>query len=141
MLEQVVCDWIPTLRYPNGLAWNAAQEQGYPLYPGNEFRDSPDRLVFVTATQGPGYTTEEGATDAGAVQLRLRGPADNPTEASQMMAQLDQLILAAPFPVQIDGVWINHVGRQGSTPAPLPYDPKDKRFEFTCTYVIVHGGL
>lgn len=134
-IDQVMCDWLPTL------GWDTTQETGYPVLPGNYFQDVPDRIVFATLAGGPGYTTEEAATDAGSVQLRLRGPDGDPDEPGEMMAQLDQLILGASFPVTIDGVTIVHIGRQGTPPTPLPYDPTSQRFEFTCTYVIVHGGL
>lgn len=120
--------------------WDDAQELGYPLKPGPEIVDTPDRAVFLTPAGGPGYVTEEASHDAWAFQARLRGPSDNPLEPELKMQQLDQLILTVACPAQIRGVTVSSVGRLGSPPVPLPLDPSSRRFEYTCTYLIVTGG-
>jgi hypothetical protein len=119
-----------------GLGWDAAQETGYPLLPGPEIVTSPDKAVFLTPSGGPGYVTEEAALDAWTFQARLRGPFDDPLAPELAAQQLDYLILTASCPQQVDGVTVSNVTRLGSPPTVLPLDPADRRFEFTCTYVI-----
>lgn len=120
--------------------WDAAQETGYPLYPGPEILDEPDQAVFITLTPGPGYQTEEGGVDAWGFQAHLRGPADNPDAAQAAAQLLDWTILHAPLPAQADGVAVLSVRRLGSSPAALPLDPSSRRFEYTADYIITTGG-
>jgi hypothetical protein len=130
---QLIIDWVTSL------GWPGQQESGYPLFPGPYILRSPDQAVFITATTGPGAVTEEGLPQAAGFQARLRGPADDAITAESYANLLDQLILAAPFPVIIDGVTINHAHRLGGPPTPLPVDPADLRHEFTASYVIITG--
>jgi hypothetical protein len=130
----VIIDWI-TLA-----GWDTAQETGYPLLPGSEIVTMPDQAVFITGTGGPGYTTEEGGTDAWSFQARTRGPADDPLSAEAAAQLLDYTILHGPHPVTVDGVPVLNVQRLGSPPSPLPLDPSDRRFEFTANYIITTGG-
>jgi hypothetical protein len=130
---KVIIDWLATA------GWDDSQETGYPVLAGPYIADEPDKCVFVTGGGGPGYTTEEPATDASAFQIRLRGPSDDAFTAEAAAQDLDDLILRAHFPVQIDGVWISTVYRLGNGPTPLPVDPGDLRHEFTTSYVIVTG--
>jgi hypothetical protein len=132
--EQLVCDWIISL------GWDAQQELGYPLYPGTEILNDPDKAVFIAGTGGAGYTTEEPATDAVTFQARVRGPADDPLAARLAADTLDALILSAPFPAHVDGVTVVHVHRLGGRPSMLPLDPGDRRYELTCNYVLVIGA-
>lgn len=122
------------------LGWDETEETGYPLHEGSYILESPDRIVFITGTGGPGYTTEEGATDAISFQLRLRGAPEEPFEPDSRVRQLDRAILSAPFPMVIDGLRIHSISRAGSPPAPLPVDPRDLRHEFTCSYVMIRQG-
>lgn len=131
---QLVMDWL----YLAG--WNTAQEIAYPLYAGPEILAAPDRAVFITLSGGPGYTTEEGGTDAWTFQARLRGPADDPMTPMAAAQLLDHLILNGPHPVTVDGVPVLNVQRAGSPPSPLPLDPSSRRFEFTASYIITTGG-
>ena len=110
------------------------------LSPGSEIHDSPDQIVFITATGGPGYLTEEGGVDAWSFQARLRGPADQPQAALAAAQLLDWTILTAAYPAQVDGVRVITCYRMGSPPSALPLDPADKRFEFTANYIIVIGA-
>jgi hypothetical protein len=130
----VIIDWL-TLA-----GWDTTQESGYPLLPGSEILAMPDKAVFITGTGGPGYTTEEGGTDAWSFQARLRGPADDPLSAEAAAQLLDYVILHGPHPVTVDGVPVLNVQRLGSPPSPLPLDPGDRRFEFTANYVFTTGG-
>jgi hypothetical protein len=123
-----------------GLGWDVTQESGYPLLPGPEVLAAPDREVTLTPSGGPGYVTEEAALDAWAFQARLRGAADDPLGAELAAQQLDYLILTAPTPQAVDGITVACITRLGSPPSPLPLDPADRRFEFTCSYVITTGG-
>jgi hypothetical protein len=132
-VEQVICDWIASL------GWNNQQELGYPLYPGTEILNDPDKAVFIAGTGGAGYTTEEPATDAMTFQARVRGPADDPLAARLAADTLDALILSASFPAQVDGTTVVHVHRLAGRPSMLPLDESDKRFELTCSYVLVIG--
>lgn len=131
---QIVMDWITSL------GWNEAQESGYPLFPGPEILSAPDRAVFITPTSGPGWVTEEAALDCWGFQARVRGPADDPLAPGLAMQQLDVMILNASLPATVDGVQVSLVTRSGGTPVPLPPDPQDRRFEYTCTYLITTGG-
>jgi hypothetical protein len=129
----VIRDWLTSL------GWDTRQEQGWPIHIGPRIPDSPDRLLTITNSGGPGYTTEEPATDAGTFQARLRGVPDGVLEAEAQAEALDTLILRASFPVVIDGVPIVTVYRAGSGPTPLPLDPADRRYELTCNYIAVMG--
>jgi hypothetical protein len=130
---QVIIDWI------SSLGWDDRQEVGYPVLAGPYVPPAPDRALVITGGGGPGYTTEEPATDASNFQARLRGAPDDPLGAESAAALLDNLILRANFPVVIDGTPIVTVYRLGSGPTPLPFDPTDRRTEFTSNYVIVTG--
>lgn len=130
---QVVMDWITSL------GWDVTQESGYPLRPGPEITQEPDQIVHITGTGGPGYTTEEPATDAWSFQARVRGPANDPLKAEEAADLLDSMIRTASFPVVVDGVKIQNVHRMAGRPAPLPLDPADRRFEYTCNYVMIAG--
>jgi hypothetical protein len=121
------------------MGWDGAQELGYPLYPGIEILTEPDRAVFITATGGPGFTTEEAATDAWSFQARVRGPTDDAYEPEIMALRLDQMLLGAPYPLTVDGVRVLAANRAGSPPTPLPLDPNDLRHEFTCSYIVIAG--
>lgn len=130
---QVLADWIVSL------GWDARQELGYPVVIGPYIPDEPDRQLVITDAGGPGYTTEEPATDAGQFQTRLRSTPDNVEQATKDAELLDVLILRASFPVVIDGTTICSVSRVGSGPTPLPYDLTDRRFELTANYIAVMG--
>jgi len=130
---KVIIDFI------TGLGWDDRQELGYPLFPGPYVPDEPDRCVVVTGGSGPGYLTEEPATDGSNFQARIRGPQESPFEAEEVAQLLDALILGARFPVQVDGTWIVHCSRIGSGPTPLPWNPADRRTELTSNYLIVTG--
>lgn len=132
--DQLVCDMLAQF------GWDASEETGYPLSPGSEIHDNPDKIVFITGTGGPGYLTEEGGVDGESFQARTRGPADDPIAAKIAAQTLDWLILAGPYPVLVDGVRVLNCQRLGSPPAALPLDEADKRFEFTATYIIVTGA-
>jgi hypothetical protein len=131
---QLIIDWIMSL------GWDAAQEIGYPLFPGPEIPDEPDRSVFITGGGGPGYLTDEGGIDGSMFQVRVRGPQADPYEPEAMAQLLDAMILKAPFPARIDGVPINVIYRATNGPTPLPVDPGDLRHEFTCNYIIITGS-
>ena len=126
-------DWIAST------GWDTTQESGYPLMPGPEIIQEPDKIVHITGTGGPGYMTEEPATDGWSFQARVRGPADDPLAAEAAAGLLDSTILGAHFPTVVDGVKIQHVHRMAGRPAPLPLDPADRRFEYTCNYVMIAG--
>lgn len=132
--SQVIIDWLTST------GWDVTQETGFPLFAGPEILLEPDRAVFITGTGGPGYTTEEGGTDAWSFQARLRGPADDPLAAEAAAQLLDYVILRGHCPVTVDGVSVLNVQRLGSPPSPLPLDPSDRRFEFTCNYILTTGG-
>lgn len=121
------------------LGWDAAQETGYALFSGPEIVSSPDRAVFITPTGGPGWVTEEAALDAWSFQARVRGAEDDPDGAALAAQQLDWYLLTAGAQA-VDNVWIACVTRSGGAPAVLPLDPQDRRFEYTCTYIITTGG-
>jgi hypothetical protein len=130
----VIIDWL-TLT-----GWDTTEEVGFPLLAGPEIIAEPDKAVFITPTGGPGYTTEEGGTDAWSFQARTRGPADDPLTAQAAAQLLDWMILRGPRNALIDGVPVLNCQRLGGPPTPLPLDPSDRRFELTCNYVITTGG-
>lgn len=131
---QVIMDWI------SSLGWDIQQETGYPLFPGPYIVKSPDRAVHITGSGGPGYVVEEGLPQACTFQARVRGPSDDPFEPEAAAQDLENLILGAAFPANIDGVTINHAHRLGGPPTPLPVDPADLRHEFTANYVVIMGA-
>ena len=131
---QLVIDWLTTA------GWDITQESGFPLYAGPEILDEPDRAVFLTATGGPGYVTDEGGVDAWSFQARVRGAADDPLGAEAAAQLLDWTILHAFTPAWVDGIRVIVCHRLGSSPSPLPLDPADRRFEYTADYVITTGA-
>lgn len=130
----VIIDWLTSA------GWDITQETGFPLFPGPEILDEPDKAVFITPSGGPGYTTDEAGTDAWSFQARLRGAADDPLGAEAAAQLLDYVILRGPQPVTVNGVPVLNVQRLGSPPSPLPLDPSDRRFEYVANYVITTGG-
>lgn len=130
---QVIIDWL------SSLGWNVTQETGFPLLDGTYIAEEPDQAIFITATGGPGYVTEEGGADCWSFQARTRGTSEDVTGPQLAAQQLDYLILRASFPVVIDGVPVQHVHRAASPPAPLPVDTNDLRREYTCSYLIITG--
>jgi hypothetical protein len=130
---QVIEDWIISL------GWDVTPETGFPVSHGPEIIGSPDRLLTITPSPGPGWITEEAGLDTWGFQARLRGPSDDPDTPQLMSERLDVLILNAPRNVTVDGVLIKMVTRSGGTPTPLPLDPQERRFEYVCTYLITTG--
>jgi hypothetical protein len=131
---RLIIDWITSL------GWDITQELGYPLFPGPQILDEPDRSVWITGGGGPGYLTDEGGIDASQFQVRVRGPQDDAFEPESVAQLLDSMVLRASFPAFIDGVNINVVYRATNGPTPLPVDPADLRHEFTCNYIFVTGS-
>jgi hypothetical protein len=131
---QIIIGWL------TAAGWDGTQETGYPLLPGPEILAEPDKAIFLTPAGGPGYTTEEGGTDAWSFQARTRGPADDPLAAQAAAQLLDWMILRGPRNALINGVPVLNCQRLGGPPSPLPLDPSDRRFELTCNYVITTGG-
>lgn len=130
---QLVIDFL------TAAGWDATQETGFALFCGPEILTSPDKAVFITLTPGPGYTTEEGGTDAWGFQARLRGASDDPVGANAAAQLLDWTILTAVTPTRVDGVRVITCHRLGSSPSPLPLDPSDRRFEYTADYIFETG--
>jgi hypothetical protein len=131
---QLIMDFI------TALGWNETQETAWPLFPGPEVLSSPDRMITITPTPGPGFITEEAALDCWGFQALVRGASDDPLGPGLVAAQLDVLILNGPYPQTVDGIVISMVARAGATPTPLPLPPDDRRFEYTTTYLITTGG-
>jgi hypothetical protein len=130
---QVIIDWI------SSLGWDDRQELGWPIVPGPYVPPSPDQLLIITGGGGFGYMTEEPSVDSANFQARLRGDPDDPLGAEIAAQLLDTMILRAHFPVAVGGTSILNVFRSGSGPDPLPFDPGDRRTEFTNTYTIITG--
>jgi len=129
---QMIIDWLI------GLGWNTTEEAGAPIVPGPRILPSPDKIVHITGSGGPGYVLD-GAADSSLFQARWRGPSNDPIAAEALATLMDSMIFSAPFPATVDGVTIIHVHRLGSGPSPLPLDPGDLRYEFTCNYSITTG--
>ena len=131
---QVIIDFL------TAAGWDTTQESGYPLFPGPEILVSPDQAVFITDSGGPGYTTEEGGTDAWSFQARVRGPSDDPLAAQAAAQLLDWMILTASTPAWTDGIRVINCFRLGGPPSVLPLDPGDRRFEYTADYIFITGA-
>jgi hypothetical protein len=121
------------------LGWDDDQETGWPLFAGPYIILEPDQAVHVTSTGGPGYVVEEGPPQACTFQFRVRGAADDPFSPEAAAQALEALVLGGSYPVQLDGVTINHAHRLGGPPTPLPVGT-DLRHEFTSNYVIIMGA-
>lgn len=132
-LTQVICDLIA------GLGWDTRQELGYPVVPGPYVPPSPDRLVVITGSGGPGFVTEEATHDGSNFQVRLRGAPEDPLGAEDAASRLDLMLVRGSYPAQVDGQLVSVVNRIGSGPSPLPYDLSDQRVEFTSNYTIIVG--
>lgn len=104
-----------------------------PVYPGAYWPDSPDRLAVITMQPGAGLLLE-GAMDAPAFQIRIRGGQNNPGDAEQIARAYDYVILTAA-PLDLDGARVGVITRSGGAPAPLGGPDSAWRQEWTCTYV------
>lgn len=132
-MTQVVIDWITSL------GWDTQTELGFPMFEGSYIVVSPDRALFITMTGGPGFVTEEGSADVSSFQARIRGTTDDASGPGLAIQTLDVMIFNAQYPVQVDGVTIQHVHRLAGPPTPMPVDPNDLRHEFTCSYLMSTG--
>ena len=122
-----------------GLGWDATQETGAPLVQGPYILTSPDKLVTITPTPGPGFVLE-AAADAGCFQARVRGGQNDQPGAEALAYLLDSLILGASFPAVVDGRVIIHAHRLGGTPSPLGGGPDTaQRYEYVTTYLCIAG--
>ena len=123
--------------------WNGNQETGCPLVMGPYIPDTPDNLVVVTATSGPGYMLE-GVTDVSGFQARVRGgqSGDGSTtaqEATESLAYaLDGLIFNAAFPCVLgSGRVLVAAHRLAGIPTPMPQASDDSsRMTYVCSYLI-----
>lgn len=138
---QLVMDLITALANASGNPplISVTEETGYALFAGPEILSDPDRAIFVTPAGGPGWVTEEAALDTWSFQLRVRGPDDDPLAPELAIQQLDFLLFGANT-MTVDGIYVATITRVGSPPVPLPLNPQDRRFEYTCSYLITTGG-
>lgn len=132
---------LPTTDLINWLAslgWDGTQESGAPLIMGPYVPDSPDKMVVVSPTPGPGFQFE-AAADASGFQARVRGGQNDQPGAESLAYALDSLILGAQFPVLgASGKTIIHIHRLGGTPWPLSPNPDDaERFSYVTQYVVI----
>lgn len=129
---KAVLSWI------KALGWDTRQEQGAPLVMGPYIPKSPDKLVIITPTPGPGFLWD-GAADASAFQARVRGGQNDQPGAEELALALDSLIFGASFPVALpSGQVISHIHRAAGAPAPLASDPDDaERYEYICSYLCI----
>jgi len=137
---------VPTsdvITWIQSLGWNGNQETGAPLCMGPYVPDTPDNLVVLTATPGPGFQ-REGATDMCGFQARVRGgqSGDGSTDAQaateSLAYALDALIFSAAYPARLaSGKTLVSAHRLSGMPTPMAQAPDDMdRMTYTCSYLI-----
>lgn len=109
---------------------------GYYSGPNIEVEDS-ELHVIVTGLAGLGFDAE-GVLDIPGYQLRTIGKSGNLEDAERFAVELDQAVLAGPFPMDVAGKRVVMIGRTGGAPAPLPLD-ETNRSNWVCSYLITQG--
>jgi hypothetical protein len=124
------------------LGWDTNQETGAPITMGPYVPDSPDRLVVLTPTPGPGFM-RDGATDMCGFQARVRGgqSGDGSTDAQAateaLAYTLDRLIFTAPYPaVLASGRVLVTAHRLSGMPTPMTQTSDDQdRMTYVASYL------
>jgi hypothetical protein len=126
--QQDIVDWLATLGIGNNLTVNV------PVYIGPYVQEMPDLQAVVTAIGGLGESMQ-GIADTPGFQLRVQGRQLSNTSPEDVALQADRLILTAPLPALVGGVWMGPVQRSGGRPAPLPSRDSGDRVIYTATYL------
>lgn len=92
-----------------------------------------DRMLILTPTPGPGFTTER-AIDGNIVTVRCVGAQDDYDDAESMATGADGLMLSDGN-VNVGGYGTLGVSRAGGPPTPVMRD-SSLRTHFQCSYVI-----
>jgi hypothetical protein len=101
---------------------------------GEELPRSPDRMVIVARTGGPGLALE-AAFDVPSYQLRFRGAQNDPDDAEALADLGDRILIDAAVPVLIGGRHVALITRTGSPPTEDRRDPA-RRTHLTCNYLL-----
>ena len=126
--QQDIIDWLATLGIGPNLAVNV------PVYAGPYVPEMPDVQAVVTAIAGLGESLQ-GAADTAGFQLRVQGRQLSAGSPEDIAFTADRLILTAPLPALVGGVWLQPVVRSGGRPAPLPSRDPGDRVIYTATYL------
>lgn len=126
--QQDIVDWLATLGIGKGLA------VACPVYPGPYIKEGLDVQAVVTSIGGPGEYLQ-GAADTGGFQLRVQGRQNSHVSPEHIALAADRLILTAPLPALVGGVWLQPLTRSGGRPAPLPARDSGDRVIYTATYL------
>ena len=126
--QQDIVDWLATLGVGPNLAVNV------PVYVGPYVPEMPDLQAVVTAIGGLGESMQ-GIADTPGFQLRVQGRQMSNTSPEDIALQADRLILTAPLPALVGGVWMGPVVRSGGRPAPIPSRDPGDRVIYTATYL------
>ena len=94
---------------------------------------SPNMLVIITLTPGPGLDIE-GLFDRAAVQVRSIGNQQDYNSAETLAQDIDRVMTALDSSQMLNGKRLLSVVRSGGAPALLPSDDGD-RYHFTCNYI------
>jgi hypothetical protein len=96
---------------------------------------SPDRLVILTRTGGPGLAYE-GLFDGISFQARTRGAQGDPDDAEDIAGYVDSAFVDASTPFDMSGHHVTRISRLGGPPAFLLTDSAG-RTHLTANYVIL----
>lgn len=125
---QNIIDWLATLGITPGGTVNVR------VYPGPYIPEAPDVQAVVTTISGPGETMQ-GIGEVTGFQLRTQGSQRSTTSPEDAALAADRLILTAPLPALVGGVWLQPVVRSGGRPAPFPLRDTGDRVAYTATYL------
>lgn len=95
---------------------------------------SPNRLVVMTRTGGPGLAFE-GIFDAVSFQARVRGAQNDGDDAENLALAVDSAFIDAKLPLDMGPNRVPRIDRIGGAPAYFTRDPAG-RTHFTCNYLI-----
>lgn len=114
----------------------------WPVAEGPHLPDLPERIAVVTRTGGPGLRYE-GAYDAVAFQVRVRGASAAPSgssgaDAERMAWRVDAELLSAQMPT-IGGVVTLGWSRTGSPPT--PEEDSGDRVVMSTDYVVLAASV
>ena len=110
-----------------------------PILDGPDVPEFPDYCVIITSVGG-GLLSYEGLFDQPMFQVRTRGRQGDQDSARSLALEVDEMLVFADLPYEIDDHSVISVNRTGGRPAPLPRNDEGSedagRYTYTCTYMI-----
>jgi hypothetical protein len=99
---------------------------------------TPNRIVGLVPTVGPGLVMD-GLFDVVSFQVSSRGGENNFDDAQAIALEIDHIFIGRESEVSVENFWmenvyVNGIGRTGSSPVTTALPDAESRWTFTCTY-------